>query len=268
MFPALSGYYRGMAPSTTRKSAKSKTAAKNEITETLAEFCDQVDAHLGRRTGLEEAVREYRASSDRLSCVGSGTEYRKKLNRMMAAAMGDADEVVVLGERVARRVSAPRVVVKVSSAAAKKGNPELWDRARVVRPRLNIVGDRTWTVQLPGFVPGAVDQVWDEINRRRAEAAAYTAAVDEARETINATLDACATVWDGTAVWTADGWKFGRTMTATYTESRFKELCEERGVRWRNFAEAVELPGREWFVSRGNADEDWESDEVDEIDGD
>lgn len=249
-----------MSPST-----KAKRPSTNNIDQTLDQLSSQVDAHIGRRTGFASAVREYRINADREKAVGSKSDYRLKLNRMLDLALAGRDEVAVLGERVGRRVTPAKVKRCIPSSAAKKGNPQLWDMARIARPRVTVSCDQVFSVQVPGFVPSAVDQVWGEILRRRAEAARYAAAVDEARKTINETLDACAGVWDGAAVWTADGWKVGRSLIQTYDESRFKQLCEDRGVRWSRYVELVAVPERVQYVSLGEAEEDWE---IDEIDGD
>ena len=253
---------------TTRATTRAtKTTTKTKKPETLdltlGQLCGQIDAYLGRDTGVHEAVNDYRRFSDEAAGLDSKGAFMSGLVEGISVHLDRAQSVPMIGARRIERVEASEQRQhRVSSEAVKQQDYGLWTDSGVVGTTLNVKtsielvavpdgsGTRFFTIQ-------AAWLAWEKAKERRRFCERQR---DAARDVLRDVFAEAAATWDGATLITSDGWRLGWSSASRFNAGRCIALAEERGVDLD--------PMRRWtVVQRGVSFRLVDPDETDETDG-
>ncbi|QHB37801.1 hypothetical protein I5G63_gp060 [Mycobacterium phage Imvubu] len=235
-----------MTTTTKRAAARGKkasTPAVEIMDETLEEFAAQMDAHLGRTTGVAEAVKNWRKHTDEANALASRGPYRQAIHDKLDAYIA-ADSAAVEGQPLGHRRVGGGTRTVLRSAAVSKAHPELWAAARPVMRIMAVKHHLAVppTLRVPRMRTAA--EAWAALKLAQTRATKAKAAANEARELFLAAVDECADVWDGSARLTADGWTVGVTEQQRFSEAVCRQLAQQRGIDLSAVEEETHSDGR------------------------
>jgi hypothetical protein len=227
----------------------------------LHTFCGQMAEHTGL-SGVEAAVRDYRANTDLARAVGSRSQakaaVRAKLEIEFANGMG------WVGGRQVRKVASGGKTRRVLRAAVvEKREPGLWEASRIRQVNLDIKSGLAVVPKV--YVPPmrTMTEAWaayEQLNKQGTEA---TKKAEAARDKLRALFEGVADVWPVEELYvTSDGWTLGRNELRRFNEA----VCRAEAAKLNidittlEVEEVSPLSTRYALVGSGGED--------DEIDGD
>ncbi len=232
---------------------------------TLHELCEQIDAHLGRATGIEEAVTAYRRFSDEAAALDNKDAFLTSLNEGLAAHLDAAKTPPMIGRARIERVPAKTYKThRLSSELVKKTDYRLWVASGVEEVRLAVKTSIELVAPPAGTRFFSTQAAWRAreaaLDRRRF----CEQRRDAARDVLRAVFAEAAATWGGEALRTSDGWRLGWSSGARFSATRCSEIAKQRSIDLD--------PMKVWSTATRSVTfrlvEPDEFDEIDEIDGD
>lgn len=195
----------------------------------LAQFAAQIDEHVGRETGFETAVRDYRKHADLSTAYGPQSEARRKVYAKLDAQI-DAGSGYVAGRQIlaVRRGAGVRRALR--SSVVKQRRPELWDASRVTQRTLGIKYALAGTPNIVIPSMRTVAETWAAYEHVKRLTSASNANVALARERLRAVAEEVTDVWNGELRVTADGWTVGWSESEKFEAGRCRQVAEARGI--------------------------------------
>ncbi|AER48979.1 hypothetical protein SEA_DONNY_67 [Mycobacterium phage Donny] len=232
---------------------------------TLTELCQQIDAHLGRETGVEAAVTAYRRFSDEASALDNKGKYMTALVEGISAHLDAAKTPPMIGRARIERIPAKTYKThRLTSESVKKTDYGLWVASAVEEVRLAVKTDIELVAPPVGtrfFSTQAAWRAWEAAKERRRFCEQRR---DAARDTLRAVFAEAAETWGGEALLTSDGWRLGWSSGQRFSASRCAEIAAQRGID----LDPMKVVSTSTRSATFKLIEPDEFDEVDEIDGD
>jgi hypothetical protein len=222
---------------------KRQNAPVTLMEETLAEFAEQMDAHLGRATGFADAARDWRKYTDEANVLAPRGQYRTAIADRLDRFIG-TDQAVVQGKPLQHRWVGGGTRRVLRSAAVSRANPELWEASR---PTMRIMAVKHHLALPPVLAVPRMRtpaEAWEALRIAQTRATSARQAAADARAVFMAAVDDCADVWDGSRRVTADGWTVGVDPSQRFNEAVCRKLAEQRGIDLTPLEEETHSDGR------------------------
>lgn len=229
--------------------------------ETLAQFAAQIDDHLGREAGFEQAVRDYRRHTDLAAALSARGELRAEIHARIERLI-ENKTALIDGQpiRRVRRGGQRRLVLR--SEIVKQVNPGLWDasrsNARILSIKLALAGKP----RIPRPPMTMTADVWAAYELTKKRCTAAKRAAETARLQLLTILDDVEDTWNGVPKLTSDGWTVGAQWQLRFSADKCKTLAERDEIDLSDMISVETAPLSTTYELVTSA-----VDEFDEIDG-